>query len=127
MQEYQLPFADIKILRNDIAEVIIHDGIEMDIAMVQQYHESLLQHLQPPFSLLINKINSYTYTFDAQKSLATLPEINAMAVIVYNDISKLSTDNLASFPRDTQWNLQIFNDRFAAISWLELEQKNLNT
>ena len=127
MHEYQLPFADLKILRKDIAEVIIHDGIEMDLEMVQQYHDSLLQHLQPPFSLLINKINSYTYTFDAQKTLATLPEINAMAVIVYNDISKVSTDSLATFPRDTQWNIKIFYDRFAAISWLELQQKNIST
>ncbi len=126
MQELNLPFADIKILRDDIAEVIIHEGIELDLEMVNQYHETLLKHLAAPFSLLINKIHPYTYTFEAQKIIATLPEINAMAVIVYSDISKVSTHSLASFPRDTQWNIQIFQDRDAAMSWLELQQKNIS-
>ena len=37
MNLYELPFAKIIILRNDIAEVIINDGIEIDPIMVHQY------------------------------------------------------------------------------------------
>jgi len=53
----------------------------MTLDMVEEYHAFLLAHLVSPFSLLINKINSYSYNFDAQINLATLKEIKAMAVV----------------------------------------------
>ena len=55
MNNKKLSFADINILREDIAEVIVHEGIEMDLAMVDEYHAYLQKHLQSPFSLLVNK------------------------------------------------------------------------
>lgn len=60
MDLYELSFAKIIILRDDIAEVMINDGVLMDVDMVAKYHEFLLAHLHAPFSLLINKINSYS-------------------------------------------------------------------
>ena len=76
MDLYELSFAKIIILRDDIAEVMINDGVEMDTGMVDQYHVFLLTHLQAPFSLLINKVNSYTYTFEAQEKLAEAKELH---------------------------------------------------
>jgi hypothetical protein len=123
MDLYELPFAKIIILRDDIAEVIINSGVIMDIAMVEQYHDFLLSHLRAPFSLLVNKVNAYTYDFVAQGKLATLKEINAMAVIAYNRVTEITTENLASFPRDVEWNLRIFSNRDEAMAWLESEQE----
>jgi len=125
MDLYELPFAKIIILYDDIAEVMIADGIEMDEQMVDQYHDFLLSHLHPPFSLLINKINSYSYNFPAQIKLATLKEINAMAVVAYNRITEISTETLASYPRSEEWNLKIFSNRDEALDWLFSERKNL--
>ncbi|UCB54391.1 MAG: hypothetical protein JSW45_10645 [Thiotrichales bacterium] len=122
MDLFELPFAKIIILRDDLAEVMINDGVQMNMAMVEQYHDFLLSHLQAPFSLLINKVNSYSYDFDAQEHLATLDEINAMAVVVYNRVSKITTETLASFPRDVEWNLEIFPDREEALAWLMKQQ-----
>lgn len=122
MNLYELPFAKIIILRDDIAEVMINEGVIMDLAMVEQYHDFLLSHLRAPFSLLVNKVNAYSYDFVAQEKLATLKEINAMAVIAYNRITKIATENLASFPRDVKWNLRIFSDREEALAWLLSEQ-----
>jgi hypothetical protein len=123
MDLHVLPFAKIIILQKDIAEVMINDGVEMDSKMVDQYHEFLLSHLHPPFSLLINKVNSYTYDFQAQIHLATLKEINAMAVIAYNRITKITTESLASYPRSEKWNLRVFSNRDEALNWLLAEQK----
>ena len=92
MDLYELSFAKIVILRDDIAEVMINDGVEMDARMVEQYHEFLLSHLRNPFSLRSNKVNSYTYDFDAQVNLGTLKEINAIAVVAYNRVTKMSTN-----------------------------------
>jgi hypothetical protein len=123
MDLHELPFAKIIILRDDIAEVMINDGVVMDAKMVEQYHHFLLTHLRAPFSLLINKINAYTYDFQAQEQLATLKEINAMAVVAYNRVTRITTETLASFPRDVKWNLQIFSNREDAFTWL-LSQQN---
>ena len=122
MDLHELPFAKIIILRDDIAEVMINDGVSMNEEMVAQYHDYLLSHLRAPFSLLINKINSYTYDFHAQEKLATLKEINAMAVVAYNQVTKLTTETLASYPRDVKWNLKIFSNRDDALAWLLSEQ-----
>lgn len=122
MDLHELPFAKIIILHDDIAEVMINDGVKMNIAMVEQYHDFLLSHLRAPFSLLINKINSYTYDFQAQEKLATLTEINAMAVVAYNRVTEITTETLASYPRDVEWNLEIFPNRDLALAWLLSEQ-----
>jgi hypothetical protein len=124
MDLHELPFAKIIILRDDIAEVMINDGVEMDVNMVDQYHDFLLTHLRAPFSLLINKVNSYTYDFQAQEKLATLKEIKAMAVVAYNRVTRIATETLASFPRDVKWNLKIFSNREDALEWL-LSQQNV--
>ena len=122
--EFELPFAKIIILHDNIAEVVINDGIEMDVKMVEQYHDFLLSHLHSPFSLLINKINAYSYDFQAQIKLATLTEINAMGVVAYNRVTKLNTETLASYPRSEKWNLKVFSNRDEALAWLLSEQKS---
>ena len=122
MDLYELPFAKIIILRDDIAEVMINEGVQMDASMVEQYHAFLLSHLQHPFSLLVNKVNAYSYDFDAQAKLATLEEIRAIAVVAYNRVSRIATETLASFPRAVKWNLKIFSNREEALSWLEAQQ-----
>ncbi len=126
MNLYELSYAKIIVLQDDIAEVIINDAVVMNAVMVEQYHEFLRSILTSPFSLLINKINSYTYDFDAQIELATIPEINAMAVVAYSRITELATESLASYPRSKKWNLQIFMNRDDALAWLELEQKKIH-
>lgn len=126
MDLYELPFAKIIILQHDIAEVIINDGVEMDAAMVDQYHDFLLSHLTGRFSLLVNKVNAYTYDFYAQIKLATLKEINAMAVVSYNRMTSVVTESLALLPRDVKWNMIIFSDRDEALAWLVSEQNKTN-
>jgi len=122
---HELPYAKIIILQDDIAEVIIDDEVIMDEAMVDHYHEFLLSHLKAPFSLLVNKVNSYTYDFNAQMKLATLVEINAMAVVAYNRITQTTTELLASYPRSRKWSLKVFSNRNEALSWLISEQNKI--
>ena len=123
---HELSFAKIIIISDSIAEVIINEHVEMTLAMVKQYHEFLLSHLVSPFSLLINKVNAYTYDFDAQVNLATLEEINAMAVVAYTHSTKISTEYLtSSVPRKVEWKLKIYSNREEALNWLILEQDNL--
>lgn len=127
METHRLPFGEIRILREDLAEVIINDGIVMDLAMVEKYHDFLLEHLTAPFSLLVNTVNAYSYDFDAQKKLGTLSEINAMAVVSYRYSTEVTTRHLAAIPREVEWNLQIFDNPDSAYWWLVSQQDELDT
>ncbi len=126
MNLYELHFAKIIILHEDIAEVLINDGVDMNVKMVDEYHDFLLSHLRAPFSLLINKVNPYSYDFHAQQKLATLKEINAMAVVAYNRMTEITTESLISFPRQVKWNLKMFSNRDEALIWLIAEQSETN-
>ncbi|WP_340677602.1 hypothetical protein [Paraglaciecola sp.] len=123
MELHSLGFAKIVLLANDIAEVIIDEGVVMNLAMVNKYHEFLISHLQAPFSLLINKINEYSYDFNAQMKIANIPQINAMAIVTYTKHAEFTTHLLADTTyRQSPWNIRMFPQRDMALDWLENEQ-----
>jgi hypothetical protein len=123
-----LDFAKIIILHDDIAEVIINEGIEMTEEMVDIYHRFLIDNLRTPFSLLINKINDYTYDFQAQLKIANISNIHAMAVVTTARFSEVSTVMLAkTTPRKRSWNMQLFSDRQVALDWLEIQQDKVRS
>lgn len=125
MKLYMLPFAKITLIRDDLAEVVMNEGVEINTKMLNQYHDFLLNHLRAPFSLLINKINTYSYTFDAQAKLATLEEINAIGVVAYNRVAIMALDSLASFPREVEWNMKVFTNYDDALTWVVAEQEKV--
>ena len=126
MPTHRLSFGTITILADDLAEVIVDQGVEMNEAMVNEYHEFLRTHLTAPFSLLINKINNYSYNFQAQKNLAAIPEIDRMAVVAYKRTTENVTRLLNKIPREYPWHLEIFSDRDTALAWL-LEPESVET
>jgi len=123
MITHKLSFGEITLLQEDIAEVIVNDRVEFNLEMVAEYHEFLINKMKCPFSLLINKLNSYTYTFEAQQHLATLTDINAMAVVSYSNITELTTKSLIQVPREIDWKIKIFNEREVALQWLQDQQQ----
>lgn len=129
MDSYELPFAKILIHREDIAEVIKNEGVEIDVAMVEQYHEFLNSHLTKPFSLLINRINSYAYDFDAQVKLGQMDGVAQIAVVTYNPSSEMIVKSWKStFQKDAKWELNFFTSRDEALNWLKSRPiKSLNT
>lgn len=122
MKTYKLSFGEIIILKDNLAEVIINEGVLFDIEMVNEYHCFLLNHLTAPFSLLINKKYPYTYTFNAQKKIGNLDEIHLMAVTVEGFSAKKSTEFLIGLNESNHWNIKTFNTRLEALSWIEKHQ-----
>lgn len=106
-------------LSDDMAEVVVDEGVVIDMTMVREYHEWIQNNLSDSCRLLINKTHPYAYSFDAQKEIANLDQIGAMAVVVYNRISEVTTRDLVAFPRAHEWNIQIFDSRHDALLWLE--------
>ena len=121
MESSKLSFCKINKVSESIAEIIVYDGIEVDLKMVEEYHKWISENLSTPCALLVNKINKYTYTFEAQINLIDLPQIKAIAVITYNRISELTTATLTKLPRKTKWNLKMFYTKEDGLEWLESE------
>lgn len=126
MQIYNLQFATIVALQDQIAEVIIRRDIELDLAMVETFHEFLRDHFTAPMAILINKKYVHTYTFEAQQELATIPEISAIGILTYSALSQEFSRAMINQPRSTPWNAELFEARDPALEWiaaqLNLEQ-----
>ncbi|WIO74262.1 hypothetical protein QP938_13320 [Porticoccaceae bacterium LTM1] len=123
MKEHSFSFGTASVLAPDLAEIIVNEGVIMTKAMVTEYHDWIEQELADPCMLLINKVNAYTYEFEAQTRLATIPKIQAMAVVSYTRASTGTTQLLNKFPRSQPWNLQIFSSRDDALRWLDHQRK----
>jgi len=119
MEIHTLSFCTIIIRNPQLAEVIVTEGEAISETHVHEYHSFLLNNLSAPFSLLVNKIHPYTYTFEAQKIIGQLKEIKAMAIVAPTSGSLLSTKILLQVNKEVNDVIKIFNDRDQALNWLE--------
>jgi len=124
MNVFILPFGKISILPQNIAEVVINEGVLIDKTMIKVYQNVLKSHLQSPFSVLINKENAYSYTFDAQVSMGESMVVMYRAVVVYNNNADMATRVLIDINKNSNWNVKIFRERDAALDWLLQKQNN---
>ena len=127
MKSFKLSFGIISILRKDLAEVIVNDGIEMNIVQAEEYLDFLLNNLQSPFSLLINKKHSYTYTFEAQKMIVSNEKIKNLAVVIGTSGGLMSSETLLSLNKNSNWNTRFFSNRDEGIAWLSKKSHNKNS
>ncbi|PIA79519.1 hypothetical protein BFR04_01355 [Gaetbulibacter sp. 4G1] len=118
MKICNLSFGKIVILSKNLAEVIVDDGVLIDEVKVAEYHDFLLNSLESPFSLLINKKNAYSYTFSAQKNIASLKQIKAMAVVAHTTGGVMSTETLINVNGNYKLNIRVFYKREEAVTWL---------
>jgi len=125
MEFHQLSFCTVKVLRNDLAEVVINEGVEVSLSQLNEAESFLIEQLTAPFSLVMNKLNHYSFHFDAQLKMGTYQQLNAVAVVSYNKSSDPLIEALKKVPRSKVWNLQIFSNREDAIDWAKSQQAQL--
>lgn len=120
---YWLSFGAIRKLSDDIAEVIVDNDVVMTLEMVEEYESFLQSHFPRPFGLLINRINNYSYTYEAQLSIGSLENIKALAVVNYHPSAQLSTQRIATIRTLDNWNIKQFSGLMLgyqkAKTWLE--------
>jgi hypothetical protein len=119
MENYKTSFGTIIKLDNNLAEIIVDDGVEMNLTQVLEYHHFLLNNLKAPFYLLINKKNSYTYTFDAQKAIVNFDKIKKLAVLIATQGALMSTETLLNLNKDLKWETKLFSKKEDALVWLD--------
>lgn len=126
MKSYKLSFGVIKIIKADLAEVIVNDGEVMDIVKVDEFHDFLLSNLDAPFSLLINKKHSYSYDFNAQRIIGQLDALEKIAVWITDAGGLMSTETLIDLNASSKWNIRIFREKNDALGWLLVREKEMS-
>ena len=118
MEIHQISFAKVSILRNDLAEITVDNGVDINLKMVEEIHNCLRSIFSDSFSLLINKTNSYSTQLDALMKFGTLAAIIKIAVLAPNKLAKMSADFSATIPSSAVLNIEVFTDRDEALAWL---------
>jgi hypothetical protein len=118
MEVQQTSFAKICVLSDDLAEIIVDSGVDINLEMVDEIHHYLLSIFSHCFSLLINKSNSYSTQLDALIQFGTLDRIDKIAIFSPNKLAKMSAEFSASIPSSTSLNIEVFTERNETLTWL---------
>lgn len=123
MELYELPFVKIIKIDDDIAEVIVNDGVDYDMQMAEQYEKWITDNMADPCYIMVNRVNSYSYSFEVQQRLGSIRQIRAIALVAYTRTSHMAakalSERLTLTPRDSR----IFDNREDALQWLA-QQRN---
>lgn len=118
MELHRFSFGNLIVLSNNLGEVIVDEGVDVNVAMVNEIHAVFLSNFSASFSLLINKTNSYSSQLEALVMFGELSQIDKIAVFAPNKMAKLSADFSATIPSSQKLNIEVFTDRDQAMSWL---------
>ncbi len=119
MEKLELSFGEIRVLGEDLAEVIIRARTEVTAKMIDEYDRTLRMHFKCPCRVLVNKKNAYHLTFDAQQKVADMQSIRAAAILSQTRAGHVSSRIIMMFPGKGKWKMSFFSDRETALHWLE--------
>jgi len=130
MRKHRISFADINIISDSIAEVIIDEGVEVSIEMVEEYDNFLACIFNGNYGVLINKINNYSYSAEAQFIMGSSENIVAIAAVNYTEQGKKSSKAIADRRSIDQLNFRTYSGLNLgwqeAMDWLNQELANSN-
>lgn len=118
MECHNLVLGSVYILRHNLAELVVREGVDVDIDMVEEFHKLLLSIFNGSFSLLINRVNSYSTEFNALGEFGALMQINKIGVVAYSRLAELDAEFMIAIPRSVELNIKIFSNRTHALEWL---------
>lgn len=127
---HQLSFGKIIILNDNIAEVIVDHNVEMTLEMVEECDEFFAKHFSENFGLLVNKINTYKYTYEATLIMGTSELLKAVAIVNYHSSSVVQSNRIASVREADNLNFKNFSGLDLGwqqgYDWLKKELSVLN-
>ncbi|MCB1690284.1 MAG: hypothetical protein KDI33_17430 [Halioglobus sp.] len=121
-RSFDLGFCTIDIVSENIAEIVIKEGVEVTGAMVEQCLGVLRGVLEAPFCLLVNECNSHSYDFRAQTALGATDDLLAVALVSEKPLMDMAACCLMRQPRPTHWPMAVFSNREDALALLNALQ-----
>ncbi len=88
MKKIRLSFCEISFLEDNIVEVITDKGVEINAALVEEYHNFYKNTFDCAFGVLVTKKYDYSYDFPAMLKIGDLENLKAVAVLHFSDFSK---------------------------------------
>ncbi len=123
--KHRLSFGCFSILSDNIVEVVVDEGVEMSLEMIDECHHFIVSHFKEDFGMLINRVNNYTYSYEAKLSIASYENLKALAFVYYSESSKAVSENLYQLRSLDQWNYKLFSGLELgwqqAFDWLQQE------
>ncbi len=107
--KHQLSFGKINILEDSIAEVIINHNVKISIEMIEECDQFLSEHFSDSFGVLVNKIYTYDYTYEAKLMLGSHEKLKAIAVVNYHSIGVVQSDKIAKLRASDHLNIKVFS------------------
>lgn len=123
--KHRLSFGHFNILAESILEVVADEGVEMTLEMIEECHQFVEKHFTEDFGMLVNRVNNYTYSYEAKLSIASYEHLKAIAFVYYSHDSKHVTEELYQTRAFDEWNFRIFSGLELgwqqAYKWLQQE------
>lgn len=121
--KHRLSFGYFTLLAENIVEVTIDEGIELSLEMIEECDVFFKAHIFGNFGMLINRINEYTYSYEAQLSIGSYNGLKAIAFVYYSDEGKLFIEDVNLTIAYDNWNSCIFSgldlEWQKAFQWLQ--------
>lgn len=123
--KHRLSFGYFTLLADNIVEVTIDEGIELSLEMIEESDVFLNAHIFGDFGMLVNRINEYTYSYEAQLTIGSYQGLKAIAFVYYSDESKCLVEKINVMRAYDDWNSCIFSglelEWQQAVQWLKNE------
>lgn len=121
-------FGQIKFISSRLAEVIINQDVEVSIEFVEEYDAIMKTHFREPYAVLVNRINNYSYTYEALLCIGSAQNLKAAAIINYGATNARQAKDLQSVRQIDKLTIKEFSGlelgRESAIEWLEAQLHN---
>jgi len=126
--KHKLDFAYFTILPNNIVEVTVDNGITLSLENVETCHEFVKTHVNEEFSLLINLIHDFSFSYEAKLSVASHENLKAIAFVTYNKKGQSEIEDLLRLRKIDNLNAKIYSGLELgwqeARKWLEQEMES---
>ncbi|MBK1877132.1 hypothetical protein [Pelagicoccus mobilis] len=118
--EYRLSFCTIIQIKDDLFEVFVDEGVNVDGECAREELEFWTKLRSEPYDLILNCTKSFSYDFRGASEIGKCPFQRRLAVLVYNNVQYSSNSmaieiNMIKMPEKI---VQTFSDRDAALAWL---------
>jgi len=108
LTSHRLSFANITFITDHLVEVIVDKDVVISIEMIEEFDALLSSSEHPYLGVLINRIHSYSYSFEAQFCLYSHYKMKAIALVYYSPQCRQSTEDILALRFMDKLNLKMF-------------------
>ena len=106
---YMFNFGYIRIISHNMVEITVNADIEIDLEMVEEFDNFLMAQFKDDFGLIINKINDYTFSYEAQLCILSVCKLKAVALVYYCENKKKLAPHVEARRETDKLNVKAFS------------------